>query len=98
MNINRQLKSTGILYWSCDLFTRKVKPLIMNMTKNSNDKIILPFSGSIPSLMAGLAFGSLMGYGTYQTSNDPQNVNLSLGASSSNLVQTLDDMFKFYGF
>lgn len=68
------------------------------MTKNSNDKIILPFSGSIPSLMAGLAFGSLMGYGTYQTSNDPQNVNLSLGASSSNLVQTLDDMFKFYGF
>lgn len=37
--------------------------------------------GSIPSLMAGLAFGSLMGYGTYQTSNDPQNVNLSLVTS-----------------
>lgn len=62
-----------------------------------DDKIIL-FIGSIPSLMAGLAFGSLMGYGTYQTSNDPQNVNLSLGTSSSDLVQTLDDMFKFYGF
>uniref|UniRef100_K1PM54 Transmembrane protein 14C n=1 Tax=Magallana gigas TaxID=29159 RepID=K1PM54_MAGGI len=38
-------------------------------------------AGSIPSLVAGLAFGSLMGYGTYQTSNDPQNVNLSLVTS-----------------
>ncbi|XP_022318710.1 transmembrane protein 14C-like [Crassostrea virginica] len=39
-------------------------------------------AGSIPSLMAGLAFGSLMGYGTYQTSVNPQNVNLSLVTSS----------------
>ncbi|XP_062586974.1 transmembrane protein 14C-like [Saccostrea cucullata] len=38
-------------------------------------------AGSVPSLMAGLAFGSLMGYGTYQTSMDPQNVHLSLVTS-----------------
>ncbi|XP_051880873.1 transmembrane protein 14A [Pristis pectinata] len=34
--------------------------------------------GSLMSLITGLLFGSLAGYGAYQTSNDPQNVRISL--------------------
>ncbi|GCC22665.1 hypothetical protein chiPu_0001053 [Chiloscyllium punctatum] len=34
--------------------------------------------GSVMSLMSGLLFGSLAGYGAYQVSNDPQNVKISL--------------------
>uniref|UniRef100_UPI00398F3CE3 transmembrane protein 14A n=1 Tax=Pristiophorus japonicus TaxID=55135 RepID=UPI00398F3CE3 len=34
--------------------------------------------GSVMSLISGLLFGSLAGYGAYQISNDPQNVKLSL--------------------
>lgn len=36
-------------------------------------------SGSVPSLAAGLLFGSLAGFGAYQISNDPSNVWVSLG-------------------
>lgn len=36
---------------------------------------------SIPSLGAGLVFGSVLGYGAYQTSQDPTNVKVSLAAS-----------------
>ncbi|GAB6032773.1 hypothetical protein CHUAL_011637 [Chamberlinius hualienensis] len=38
-------------------------------------------AGSIPSLTAGLLFGSVLGFGSYQTSQDPNNYALSLGAS-----------------
>merc|ERR1711997_1007357 len=38
--------------------------------------------GSIVSGMMGLAFGSLAGYGAYQTSKDPSNYYLSLGVST----------------
>ncbi|XP_076319101.1 transmembrane protein 14C-like [Tachypleus tridentatus] len=38
-------------------------------------------AGSVPSLAAGLAFGGLMGYGVYQTSQDPNNYLLSLVTS-----------------
>ncbi|XP_078069366.1 transmembrane protein 14A [Mustelus asterias] len=34
--------------------------------------------GSVMSLISGLFFGSLAGYGAYQVSNDPQNVKISL--------------------
>ncbi|XP_017886540.1 transmembrane protein 14 homolog [Ceratina calcarata] len=36
---------------------------------------------SIPSLGAGLAFGSVLGYGAYQTSEDPTNIRLSVAAT-----------------
>lgn len=39
----------------------------------------LSLSGSVPSLAAGLLFGSLAGLGAYQISNDPSNVWVSLG-------------------
>lgn len=37
---------------------------------------------SIPSLGAGLLFGSALGYGAFQTSQDPSNVKVLLGTSS----------------
>ncbi|XP_078047885.1 transmembrane protein 14C [Augochlora pura] len=40
-------------------------------------------SSSIPSLGAGLLFGSILGYGAYQTSADPTNVGVLLGASTT---------------
>ncbi|KOC62406.1 UPF0136 membrane protein [Habropoda laboriosa] len=36
---------------------------------------------SIPSLGAGLLFGSVLGYGAYQTSEDPTNIRLSIAAT-----------------
>jgi len=40
------------------------------------------FLASIPSLSAGLLFGSLLGYGAYQTTKNPNNLALSLGTSA----------------
>ncbi|XP_006004808.1 transmembrane protein 14A [Latimeria chalumnae] len=37
--------------------------------------------GSVMSLIAGLVFGSLSGYGAYAVSNDPKDVKLSLFAA-----------------
>ncbi|XP_078255033.1 transmembrane protein 14A [Rhinoraja longicauda] len=34
--------------------------------------------GSVMSLITGVIFGSLAGYGAYQISNDPHNVKISL--------------------
>ena len=45
--------------------------------------ILLNFPGSIPSLAAGLLFGSVLGYGAYQTSQDPTNVAVFLGTSTT---------------
>ncbi|KAK3091766.1 hypothetical protein FSP39_022452 [Pinctada imbricata] len=39
-------------------------------------------AGSVPSLAAGLAFGSVMGIGAYQTSQNPDNYGLSLATST----------------
>ncbi|CAK9825600.1 Transmembrane protein 14C [Anthophora retusa] len=36
---------------------------------------------SIPSLGAGLVFGSVLGYGAYQTSQDPTNIRVSVAAT-----------------
>ncbi|OAD53713.1 Transmembrane protein 14C [Eufriesea mexicana] len=36
---------------------------------------------SVPSLGAGLLFGSILGYGAYQTSQDPKNIALSVTAN-----------------
>uniref|UniRef100_A0A8C0Y527 Transmembrane protein 14C n=1 Tax=Cyprinus carpio carpio TaxID=630221 RepID=A0A8C0Y527_CYPCA len=38
---------------------------------------------SVPSLAAGLLFGGLAGFGAYQTSQDPKNIWVSLGASGT---------------
>ncbi|XP_075907214.1 transmembrane protein 14C-like isoform X2 [Nelusetta ayraudi] len=40
-------------------------------------------AGSVPSLAAGLLFGSLAGFGAYQISNDPSNVWVSLATSGA---------------
>ncbi|XP_032682168.1 transmembrane protein 14C [Odontomachus brunneus] len=40
-------------------------------------------SNSIPSLGAGLLFGSMLGYGAYQTSQDPTNIAVFLGTSTA---------------
>ncbi|XP_043584356.1 transmembrane protein 14C [Bombus pyrosoma] len=37
---------------------------------------------SIPSLGAGLIFGSVLGYGAYQTSQDPTNIRVSIAATT----------------
>jgi len=39
------------------------------------------YSGSVPSLVAGLLFGSLAGLGAYQLSQNPSNVWISLSKS-----------------
>ncbi|XP_068215441.1 transmembrane protein 14C isoform X2 [Palaemon carinicauda] len=38
--------------------------------------------GSVPSLGAGLLFGSVLGYGAYQLSANPSNYYLTLGTST----------------
>uniref|UniRef100_A0A8C3B5B7 Transmembrane protein 14C n=1 Tax=Cairina moschata TaxID=8855 RepID=A0A8C3B5B7_CAIMO len=43
-------------------------------------------AGSVPSLAAGLFFGSLAGLGAYQLSQNPNNVWISLSKSSRALV------------
>lgn len=40
-------------------------------------------AGSIPSLGAGLIFGSILGFGAYQLSQDPSNYALMLGTTST---------------
>lgn len=40
-------------------------------------------AGSIPSLGAGIIFGSILGVGAYQLSQDPSNYSLMLGTSSA---------------
>lgn len=40
-------------------------------------------TGSIPSLGAGLLFGSVLGFGAYQLSADPSNYYVSLGTSAA---------------
>ncbi|KAK9511268.1 hypothetical protein O3M35_005855 [Rhynocoris fuscipes] len=39
-------------------------------------------SGSVPSLAAGLIFGTLIGVGAYQVSRNVENYQLSLGTSA----------------
>ncbi|CAL9697848.1 unnamed protein product [Knipowitschia caucasica] len=40
-------------------------------------------AGSVPSLGAGLVFGGLAGFGAYQTSNDPNNIWVSLATAGA---------------
>ncbi|XP_076031654.1 transmembrane protein 14C [Oratosquilla oratoria] len=40
-------------------------------------------AGSVPSLGAGLLFGSLLTYGAYQLSENPNNYYLTLGTSTA---------------
>merc|ERR1712198_280836 len=39
-------------------------------------------AGSVPSLGAGLLFGSILGYGAHQLSENPNNYYLTLGTST----------------
>jgi uncharacterized membrane protein (UPF0136 family) len=43
---------------------------------------VLLISGSTVSLGMGLMFGGVLGYGAYQTTQDPNNYYISLGASA----------------
>ncbi|CAG9792660.1 unnamed protein product [Diatraea saccharalis] len=40
-------------------------------------------AGSIPSLGAGIIFGSILGVGAYQLSQDPSNYGLMLGTTTT---------------
>ncbi|XP_059055894.1 transmembrane protein 14C [Achroia grisella] len=40
-------------------------------------------AGSIPSLGAGIIFGSILGVGAYQLTQDPSNYTLSLGTTTA---------------
>jgi uncharacterized membrane protein (UPF0136 family) len=51
-------------------------------------------AGSTASLGAGLMFGTVMCYGAYQTSQNPNNYYLSLGASSL-LMGVMGNRFLF---
>lgn len=65
--------------------------LFIMFYKTSNEFVLeLPInvlsfldSGSVPSLAAGLLFGSLAGLGAYQLSQNPSNVWISLSKSFS---------------
>lgn len=48
----------------------------------SNLSVISFLLGSIPSLGAGLLFGSVLGFGAYQTSQNPNNYYTLLGTST----------------
>lgn len=43
--------------------------------------IDLAFSGSVPSLAAGLTFGALLGYGAFLSSNEPPRPLLQIGTA-----------------
>lgn len=43
---------------------------------------LIKILGSIPSLAAGLLFGSALAYGAYQVSQDPSNYSMQLATSS----------------
>lgn len=43
---------------------------------------MLFLTGSLPSLGAGLVFGTVLGFGAYQITKDPNNIYLSLGTSA----------------
>jgi uncharacterized membrane protein (UPF0136 family) len=40
-------------------------------------------AGSVPSLIAGVAFGSVLGVGAYMTSVNPNNYHLTLGTATA---------------
>lgn len=40
-------------------------------------------AGSVPSLIAGLAFGGILGFGAYQTSVNPNNYFVTYGTSTA---------------
>lgn len=52
------------------------------MCKINTPTIFQHFIGSIPSLGAGIFFGSVLGYGAYQISQNPNNYATLLGGSS----------------
>lgn len=58
-----------------------VVPFLGGATQIHNPFLLFIHTGSLPSLGMGLLFGSLIGLGAYQTSNNPNNYYLALGTS-----------------
>jgi len=56
------------------------------------------YTGSVPSLAAGLLFGSLAGLGAYQLSQNPNNVWISLSKSLKILIRRDYIYFKITGY
>lgn len=52
----------------------------IQMTKQLSNRLQIP--GSVPSLVAGLAFGSALAYGAFQVSQEPSNYSFQLATSS----------------
>lgn len=68
-----------VFYKASNLMNKFISELLINV-------LSLIHSGSVPSLAAGLFFGSLAGLGAYQLSQNPNNVWISLSKSSRALV------------
>uniref|UniRef100_A0A5F4W940 Transmembrane protein 14B n=1 Tax=Callithrix jacchus TaxID=9483 RepID=A0A5F4W940_CALJA len=54
-------------------------------------------TGRVPSLVVGLFFGSLAGLGSYQLSQDPNNVWLFLAATSGTFAAVMALRSYYYG-
>lgn len=58
-------------------------PIVLLLFTQANSFVSCCYqSGSIPSLGAGLLFGSALAYGAWQVSQDPANYSTQLAASS----------------
>lgn len=68
-----------LFYKASNLMNKFICELLINV-------LSLIHPGSVPSLAAGLFFGSLAGLGAYQLSQNPNNVWISLSKSSRALV------------
>lgn len=60
------------------MFFKTVKLLTKVILKFLINALSSTYSGSVPSLAAGLLFGSLAGLGAYQVSQNPNNIWVSL--------------------
>lgn len=65
-----------MFYETGKLLTKLILKFLINALSST-------YSGSVPSLAAGLFFGSLAGLGAYQVSQNPNNVWVSLITSGA---------------
>lgn len=71
-----------LLYFLIKLFTHSTFAIFPMLCWTYVFKIsILCTLGSLPSLGMGILFGSLLGYGAHQTSQNPNNYYLAFGTS-----------------
>lgn len=57
--------------------------VLLSSLRVFNKKSFYIFKDSIPSLGAGLFFGSILGFGAYQVSQDTSNIALFLNTSTA---------------